>query len=257
MRLCYTPAMGTKSLTIPRDISTVLDHIESKAKAVSIFIYGSRARTDYKEGSDYEIGILFKRDSKWSRAQLATLHQRAGLNLYPFVLEDFLEYKLDTPFPKAIYIRELISSARTVRGEAIVEQMENPEIKLSDTMEEVMYALARSIGAVLSSRRGDLITTSIQFVKSNLFGTRALLIAEQSAFPISYDEIYKAAQELDLDNDSKTVIKHAIDVRKGKMLNPEFMYKNISYLNQIVYPKIKSRLANGDSVLLKGHTINW
>lgn len=247
--------MGTKSLALPKDVSLVLDHIESEAKPVSIFVYGSRARTDYKEESDYEIGILFKRDNKWGRAQLAKLRQRSGLNLYPFVVEDFLDYKLDTPFPKAIYIRELISSARTVKGEVIVEHMENPEIKLSDVMEEVMFALARSIGAVLSSRQGDLITTSIQFVKSNLFGTRALLIAEQGVFPISYDGIYKAAQRLDLNDESKVVIKHAMDVRKGQQLNPEFMYKNISYLNQIVYPKIKSRFVNGDGVLLQGHII--
>lgn len=244
-------------INLSSEVTSALDIVMNKVKPESVFIYGSRARDDFKEDSDYEVGVLFERDKKVGRAQLAQLHTVDGLNLYPFILEDLREYKMYTPFPKAVYLRELITGAHTVRGAEIIDRMEPPEIKLSDIMEEVMYALARSIGAVLSYRQGDQVTTSVQFAKSNLFGTRALVVLEKQQFPISYNQIYEAAQSLELDDDSKTTIEHAMAIRRGSSINPDFIYKNITYLNQVVYPRVKSELAKGDRVVLSGHPISW
>lgn len=247
--------MEMKELIIPSEISLVLDKVIEQSKPVSVFVYGSRARDDFQDQSDFEIGVLFNRDVKWGRSQLAVLHDISGLNIYPFVLEDFSEYKLDTPFPRAVYLRELISGAKTIKGEKIVENMELPEIKVSDLLETVTFQLAYALGAVLSSRQKDLVTTSIEFTKSALFGARALVILEKGTFPLSYDDIYNELQSLELDEDSKTVIQHAIDIRKGSEIKPELLYKNITFLNQVVYSKIKAKFTEGDKIILPGHSI--
>lgn len=54
--------MEMKDLFIPDEISLALDKVVEQANPVSIFVYGSRARDDYKEYSDFEIGVLFNRD---------------------------------------------------------------------------------------------------------------------------------------------------------------------------------------------------
>ncbi len=247
--------MEMKDLILPGEISLALDKVMEQSKPVSIFVYGSRARTDYKESSDFEVGALFNRDKKWGRSQLATLHDVSGLNIYPFVLEDFSEYKLDTPFPRAVYLRELMSGAKTIKGEKIIENMELPEIKISDLLEVATFQLAYALGAVLSSRQKDWVTTSIEFTKSALFGARALVVLEKGKFPLSYDDIYSESQNLELDEDSKTVIQHVIDLRKGGEIKPELLYKNLTFLNQIVYAKIKAQFLGGDRIILPGHPI--
>jgi len=250
--------MEIKEVSIPDDISVTLDKIEQEASPVSVFIYGSRARKDYKEQSDFEAGVLFNRDKKWSRSQLTILHNISGLNVYPFVLEDFQQYKLDTPFPKAVYLRELMSGAVTIRGQKVLETMELPEVRLSDLIEVATFQTAYALGAVLSTRQKDLVTSSIEFTKSALFGARALVVLEAGNFPLSYDEIYEEANKLDfLDEDAKAILAHAMDVRKGQPLNPELLYKNITFLNQTVYPRIKNQLTDGDKVVLKGHPVSY
>lgn len=250
--------MEARDINIPSDISAVLEEVERQSQPVSIFIYGSRARLDYKEHSDYEVGVLFERDKKWGRSQLATLHSNPGLNIYPFVLEDFQQYKLDTPFPKAVYLRELMTGAVTVRGQKIIEGMELPEVKLSDLAEVVIFQTAYALGAVLSARQKDLVTASIEFTKSALFGARALVVLGFGSFPLSYNEIYKEASKLDfLDDDAKAILCHAMEVRHGQPIDTTLLYKNITFLNQTIYPRIKSQLMDGDRVVLGGHTISY
>lgn len=250
--------MEVKEVPLPNEIALTLDKIEQEASPVSVFVYGSRARKDYKEQSDFEVGVLFNHDKKWGRSQLATLHNISGLKVYPFVLEDFQQYKLDTPFPKAIYLRELMAGAVTVRGQKVLEAMELPEVMLSDLVEVATFQTAYALGAVLSARQKDLVTASIEFTKSALFGARALVILEAGNFPLSYDEIYEEASKLDfLDEDAKAILAHAMDVRKGQPLNPDLLYKNITFLNQTVYPRIKNQFTNGDKVVLKGHSVSY
>jgi len=234
-----------------RGLKQVLDKVEEQAKPKSIFLYGSRARKDFKEESDYEVGVLFERSKKWSRSELAKLHTLEGLNLYPFAYEDFVENKLDTPFPKAVYMKELVEGAKTLRGEEVIEGMKSPEIKLSDLLEAGTFQVAYALAAVLSSRQEDWITSSIEFTKSVFFGTRVLIILEKGKFPLSYDEIVKEAEELDLEEDYKSLVQHALKVRKGAKIDVGQLYTNITFLNQVILQRIKKELQEGDRIVLE------
>lgn len=242
-------------MDVPKQIEDVFDKIVSVASPVSVFVYGSRARGDFKEDSDWEVGVLFERDKKWERRELKQLHTLANLNLYPFVYEDFVEYSLDTPFPRAVYLRELLEGAKTVRGRQVVEKMKPPAIRVSDLLEEGTFQIAYALAAVLSSRREDWVTTSIEFVKSVLFGARVLEILDLKKFPLEYGQIADTARELGLELQFRGLIKHAIDVRHGEKVNPIQLYANITFLNQVVLQRVRDELKNGNRVILKGRKI--
>lgn len=242
-------------MVIPNAIEKVINEIQKQAKPISIFVYGSRARGDFKKDSDYEVGILFERDKKWGRREIKELHKLDNLNLYPFVYEDFVLYSLDTPFPRAVYLRELLKGAKTIRGKKIVEKMTPPEVGVSDLLEVSTFQIAYALGAVLSSRQKDWATTNIEFTKSVLFGARALIILEKEKFPLEYKEIAEQACNLELDLQYKELIKHAIEVRKGAKIDPVQLYTNISFLNQVVVQRVKDELKKGDRIVLKGKKI--
>lgn len=242
-------------MDIPKEVDEILNKIFQKAKPVSIFIYGSRARGDYKKDSDYEVGVLFERDKKWGRRELKQLHDLDSLNLYPFVYEDFIKYSLDTPFPRAVYLRELLSGAKTVRGKEVVENMKLPAVRMSDLLEVGTFQIAYALGAVLSSRQEDWITTSIEFTKSVLFGARVLVILETKKFPLEYGEIAEQALKLELEPQFKDLIKHAIGVREGAKVDPVQLYTNITFLNQVILQRVKDEVKKGNKILLKGKQI--
>lgn len=242
-------------MDIPKEVEGVFDKIYEQAKPVSIFVYGSRARGDFKKNSDYEVGVLFERDKKWGRRELKQLHSLGNLNLYPFIYEDFIDYSLDTPFPRAVYLRELLEGAKTVKGKKVVEEMESPAVKVSDLLEVGTFQIAYALSAVLSSRQEDWITTSIEFTKSVLFGARVLVVLETKKFPLEYGEIAEQALKLELEPQFKDLIKHAIEVRKGAKPDPIQLYTNITFLNQVVLQRVRDEFKNGNKILLKGTQI--
>ena len=239
-------------MDLPIEIQKVLDKIERLAKPVSIFVYGSRARTDFENESDYEVGVLFKRDKKWGRGELAQLHSIGKLNLYPFIYEDFVKYRLDTPFPRAIYARQLIESAKSVRGIEVVEQMKLPEILPSDLLEGVLFDTGYALAAILSSRQEDWLTASQEFAKSVLYGAQVLVILEKKKFPLTYDEILSDAIGLDLDEEFNSLLSRAMDVRRGTKLDDTQLYTNVSFLNQVVYERVKTVFNRGNKAVLRG-----
>lgn len=242
---------------VNKKIKKALENIFKKTKAESMFIYGSRARNDYKEDSDYEIGILYKKENKVSRSEIAKLHNLEKVNIYPFVVEEMERYNFDTPFPKAIYLRELIGNSKTIFGENILEKMELPEIRLTDLLERAAFDLATAFAAFRSFESGDLMTASVNF-KSILFGTRILEILELKKFPFTYDEIFELSKELDLLPKYRELIDNAYRVRKGKKIEEQFIFTGITYLNQEVLVKIKRQIIEtGDRIILKGKKIDW
>lgn len=159
---------------------------------------------------------------------------------------------MDTPFPQKIYIRELISSSKTLAGKKVLEGLKVPSIKIIDLIETVRFNIAYGLAAVLSHRHGDLITAEIEFVKSCLFGTRALIIASLKKFPLTYAEILSYSRELDLSSEYMDLIQHVIDVRNGSKIDEVKLYKNISFLNKVVHDKILSLFEDrGDFVILE------
>lgn len=239
------------------EVAKALENIFNKTKPISVFVYGSRARTDFKPTSDYEVGALYLKENKPRRSEIAALHNVNGMNVYPFVAEDLEQYNLDTPFPIAIYLRELVGSSKTVFGKQVLEKMELPEIKLTDLLERAAFDVATAFAAIRSFRTGDLVNTAINF-KSAMFGVRVLEILKLNIFPYTYDEIFKVAKELNLSSEYMAMLDHAMKARNGNKIEEQFLFTNITFLNQEVLQNIRNKLReHGDRVVLPGRKINW
>ncbi len=234
---------------IDKKILSVLETIFEKTKPVSIFLYGSRARRDFKRDSDYEIGIIYGK-FKTSRSELAKMHNLKNLVIYPFLLNEIINYELDTPFPKAIYLKELIETGKTILGEKILEKMEAPKIRTVDLIERTAFDIGSAMAAIRSFRNNDLVSTSINF-KSALFGARVLEILKLKKFPYTYDEIYQVSQELELEKDYRELLDNAIKIRDKGKIEEKYLYKNISFLNQVVMTEVKKDYREkGDRIIL-------
>jgi|SRR3989344_669272 len=233
------------------ELKELVEKIETKFNPVSIFLYGSRARTDFLERSDYEVGVLYTKDKKISRVELKELNPNKNINTYPFEHESFVNYKIDTPFPEAIYFRELVKGGKTISGIRVIEELVPPLITVVDLLQSIRFNIAYALAAVLSQRSDDLVTSSIEFTKSSLFGLRCLIILEKGLFPLTYDEIYDTGLSMDL-GEYTDVVKHSMEVRKGAKPQELFLYKNISFLNKMVRDKIQTKFQNeGNIVVLK------
>lgn len=219
------------------ELKEVVDSIQNKYSPVSIFLYGSRARRDFLEDSDYEIGVLYKTDNKISRSELKELNPYDNIVVYPFQYESIIEYKLDTPFPERIYLRDITQSAKTIAGEVVIEKIKPPTIRAIDVLQTLVFHTGIALAAILSHRQKDFVTARAEFSKSCLFSARCLLILEKGEFPLSYDDIYERSMDLGV-GEYEEVIKHAMEVRKGTEINPALLFKNLSFQNQFIKPKI-------------------
>ena len=209
-----------------------------KLKPKSAFLYGSRAREDYLKNSDYEVGVLFSKKDYLSRSKLKVIFEKyKDFNIYPFEYEKFIKGKVDTPFQKNIYLKEIIEKGKTIVGDEIIENMKSPEICVLDLVQDIRFNIGRSLDSVICKREGsNKIATSI-FSKSCLFGTRDLIILKFKKFPVSYDEVYKLSKKLNLGEYEK-VVENAYGIRKGEKVQRNNLFKNISYLNQFVEKEI-------------------
>ncbi|MFH1308385.1 MAG: hypothetical protein ABII94_01205 [Patescibacteria group bacterium] len=233
-------------------LNIVLDKIEKLCNPVSIFLYGSRARTDYLSRSDYEIGVLIKKNKYVNRSKIKKSINEKGFNIYPFKYEDFIKGKLDTPFQKAIYLQEIIKAGKTLKGEKIIESIKVPAIKVLDIIQDLRFNLGRAFDAMHSYRNGDRFTANYTFYKSCMFGLRDLEILKLKKFVVSYDEIYKLSKKLKLDKEYKDLIYTAYRTRQGKK---KFQYKdiftNMSFLNNFIEPQIIDYFdKNGNKTLI-------
>lgn len=112
-----------------KDLQNALDSIQ-KHNPTSIFLYGSRARDDAIENSDYEVGVLFPIEQYVRRSVLNEAISNSKISVYPFKLEEFLQGNPDTPFNKSIYLREIKTTGKTLRGDRVVEGMQTPAVTL-------------------------------------------------------------------------------------------------------------------------------
>jgi len=228
---CYSVGMEKK-------LQETIDLITSKFDPVSIFLYGSRARADALESSDYEVGVLYKSGHKISRVELKEINPYKEIVIYPFEYEDFIAHKIDTPFPEAIYFRELIGAGETLYGEAVVEHLDPPKITTLDLLQRVRFDTGFALAAILSKRNGDEITASAEFSKSCLFAVRCLIILETKRFPFTYDDIYEESKNVNL-GEYNDVVEHAFAVRKGtELLDENLLYRNVSLLDKVIKSRI-------------------
>jgi predicted nucleotidyltransferase len=224
------------------ELNEVLDIIENQFKPVSIFLYGSRARTDAKEDSDYEIGVLLESGKYVGRTELRkAIGNKKAFSLYPFKFEEFVKYNPDTPFNKNIYVYELLTSAKTLRGQKIIENLAKPEITNLDLLQDAQFNLGRALTATVVARDGHIASATWTFYKSCLFGLRDLIFFETGNLARTYEEILEQGLAL-VSDEYKPLIQSAYDARQGKEIDTNYFFKNISFLNQFVIPKILEKL---------------
>jgi predicted aspartyl protease len=165
-------------------------------------------------------------------------------------LDDIKNNNLDTPFPKTIYLKELIETGKTLFGEKIIENIKSPEIGIIDLIEETSFEIATAMAAVRSYRNGDLISASIS-LKSALFGVRILEILKLKKFPYTYDEIFELSKELNLDEEYNQLLKQVMKVRQGGEIEEKWLFKNITFLNQVVMKEVKKNyFKDGNKIIL-------
>jgi len=234
----------------PINLEKLLDDIESVCKPVSIFLYGSRARTDSTSFSDYEIGVLIPEDRYVGRSVIRRVVKDSRVSVYPFRLEQFQAGNPDTPFNKNIYMRELVDSGKTLRGEKIIEGMNSSSIEVLDVLSDAQFNLGYALAATIAHRGGSAQTANLLFYKSCLFGTRALIIEKTGKIPATYDEILKESENLEL-GEYADLVKAAYESRQTGSYDPELLFKNISYINQFVMPILRKRLEKGNTTLVE------
>jgi predicted nucleotidyltransferase len=231
----------------------IIELLNKHFKPISIFLYGSRARTDFTKRSDFEIGVLFSKDNYVGRSEIKkVISKRRGFNIYPFEYEEFLQEKIDTPFQKKIYLHELILSGKTLAGEKVIEKMKPPQISIIDLIQDLRFNLGYALASVISHRNGDKKTASIEFYKSCLFATRTLIILKSRVFPLTYDEILQNSKKLDL-GEYRELVEKAYRIRNDKTEYEEKdLFQNISYLNEFIEPLILEYFEkNGNKLLIK------
>jgi predicted nucleotidyltransferase len=225
------------------EMQKFVDLVEEKFHPLSIFVYGSRARNDYKEDSDYEIGVFYRKDHKLSRSSLRELNLPANFNIYPFEHEAFLEYKIDTPFPEKVFLKELTTNgAMTIRGDKVVESLKPPILSPLDLLEEVNFENGMALAAILAYRLGDEKASRGYFYKSCLFSARCLVTLETGKFPITYKGIHDESIALGL-GEYEEIVKKALQVRNGEAFNEKILFQSVDFLVRKVRRNIKKNLA--------------
>lgn len=224
------------------ELSQVIQKI-STLQPKSIFLYGSQARGDAVTDSDFELGVIAEENQDFSRTQLKNLVGDERFSVYPFKYQELLERRIDTPFQKNMYLYELISSAKTVYGEELIEHLPLPEITPLDCAQEVRFNLWYALTATLAQRNGNAELAKKLFYKSCLYGTRILVFLHHWTFPIGYQPIFEASKTLEL-WEFGDLVSRAFEIRMGKTLDEQdwYIYKNIKYLSIFVEPQIIQRL---------------
>lgn len=231
--------METSTTGNEKEIWKFVDAVAEKFHPPSVFVYGSRARGDHKEESDYEVGVFYRKDEKLSRSSLRKLNPPANLNIYPFEYEAFLEYKIDTPFPEKVFLKELTSGgAKTIRGDEIVESLKPPILTPIDLLEEANFENGMALSSILAYRLGDERAARGYFYKSCLFSARCLVALETEKFPLTYKDIHDEALTLPL-GEYEEIVKQALRVRDGEGFDEPALFRCVDFLVRKVRRDIK------------------
>lgn len=227
------------NIKLPEYLNGLLKKIWEETKPVTIFIYGSLSRNDFEKDSDYEIGVIYKKDKKVSRQELKDLHNFENIKIYPFIEEELKNSEIDTPFPKTIYLQTLLDTGFVLYGQKLENIIENQKITKEDLIESVGFCLGRAYAAVVSSRQKDWIAVRDNFTKSAFYGLQILIFVKTKKLIFSYKEIEKESIKL-VDKEYFDLINHVIEIRKGDVvIDTSLLYKNISFLNKVVLKSIK------------------
>jgi predicted nucleotidyltransferase len=233
-------------------INIFLEKLIKICNPTSIILYGSRAREDYLETSDFEIIVLIPESRYISRKEIENKIKAGNIRVYPFRLEDFKRGIIDTPFQKKIFLREIIVAGKTLYGEKIIENISPPEIFLINAIQELRFNIGYAFSSMHSYRNKDKFTALFEFYKSCLFGTRSFLLLKKRELFIPYNEIFLMSKEVDL-GDYTDLVKTAYNCRIKKIEQSEVdIFRNMSYLNKFIEPQLISHFNKyGNEILIK------
>jgi len=225
--------------TSPQIQSLATDLVDRGAR--SVFLYGSRARGDNLPDSDWEVGVIFDEEKYISRRELAPL-QTEGVVIYPFRYAELASGIANVPFTRSIWLTELITVAKTIRGQEVTRNLPPPEITAFDIIADNSFYKARSLDAMVAQRESYDSLARDLFVKSALLGARVLILAQDLQFPKSYPDIVRVATPL-LDAKSQLILSRALEVRRRKdVVTTNETFDNIG-LQIEVEEKVRANLA--------------
>lgn len=205
--------------------------------AISVFLYGSRARGEELPDSDWELGAIFKDNTYKHRKELAKLAPE-GIIIYPFRLSELKSGNPQTPFTKSIWLNEIVKTSHTVTGELIIENLSPPKITERDLETDVVFYKARALDAMLAARAGSIELARDLFVKSCLLGLRDLILLNGGEFPSSFSEIAQKAKRY-LPDEFVDLPQLCLSVRTGhEKLTMDLTFRNISLLTDFIERKL-------------------
>ena len=194
-----------------------------------------------------------KEASPISRATLANRFVGTNVHAYPCSYEQLKNGHIDTPFQLAVFLRELHLSARTLYGEPLVETLIPPPITTLDALQDVRFAIGRSVSAVLAERFHESVVAIQSFYKSCLLGARMAVLAQLSEFPLSYQDIAERALAICPDEHSHVIAQaHESRLLGRPPTSKDIAYDNIKLLTSWVEPILLERhLQPSGAVLLE------
>lgn len=227
---------------IDNELQNTINKIVENYKPYSIFLYWSKATHTENINSDYELWIIFEDDKYISRHTIADLINNKKYSIFPFKLNEILNYDIDTPFQKTIYMNILINwGAKTLYWEKVIENMEPRIITMNDLLADIYFHLWISLSAVRVYKSGNNTLANDMFYKSCFYATRDLIYYLDKKLCISYKEIYETSQEIEVLNSYKEILDKAYYSRNNpnEEIDPKFFYNNITYINKFILQIIK------------------
>lgn len=205
--------------------------------ADSVFLYGSRARGDAFENSDWEIGAVYARERRASRSELAR-QALESMVIYPFAREDLEAGIAVVPFNQAIWLNELVLTARTVAGQKFIETLPRPAITREDIVADVSFSKGRALDAMIAQRQGHVELAKDLLVKSCLLSLRDFVLLHNLDFPLSYNAIAEQSQSL-LPEEYRKLLDDVMSVRKGDLQPTLTMtFDNLGLFSDVIEPKL-------------------
>lgn len=236
---------------LPLELQEMIESVLEMSSPESIFLYGSRSRTDFLPTSDYEVGVFYNEENMADELTLhSNLTPEKRFRIYPYNIADFTSGVFDLPFETSIFLRIVGMSGKTIWGEEVIEKMKLPPITIVSIMREIKFQIGRASDAIVCDRRGDNEFSAELFYKSCLLGTRDLVILNTRRFPVSYKEILADSMALDLCEYANLPLK-AYNSRLNKQVDSADLLSNIWYLNRYIEKQIMDTYKkSGDMILV-------
>lgn len=200
-------------------IKDVIDILVENFRPYSIFLYGSKATNSDNSKSDYEIGVIFEEDSYISRTEISNIINDNNYAIFPFRLNEVLNYDIDTPFQKNIYMSALINGwAKTLYGKSVIENLKSPIITTADLLADINFNLGVALSSVRVFKSGNVELANDMFYKSCFYVTRDLIYHSLQELCLSYNDIYVKSQEIDIPEEYRNLLETAYNLRNEKKL---------------------------------------